>query len=72
MIELIKQNLILDKNSSEPMYQQLGAVICMLAESGLIKPKDKLPPIRKLAEALDINNITVVNAYKYLENKKIV
>ena len=44
----------------------------MLIERGTLKPHRKLPPIRKLAGALRINNDTVINAYKYLENKGVV
>lgn len=63
--------LKLDKKSEVPLYIQLGDAICSLAEEGLAAPNEKLPPIRKLSRLLDVNNITVVNAYKYLKEKKI-
>ncbi len=62
----------LDKASSVPVYKQLGEGLCVLIEKGIIKPNTKLPPIRKMSDALKINNVTVINAYKYLESKKIV
>lgn len=62
----------LNKQGDIPVYRQLGGAFCMLIERGALKPHRKLPPIRKLANALKINNDTVINAYKYLENKGIV
>ena len=62
----------LNKQGAAPVYRQLGDAFCMLIERGALKPHRKLPPIRKLANALRINNDTVINAYKYLENKGVV
>jgi DNA-binding transcriptional MocR family regulator len=63
----------LDKSpSSPPVYKQLANGLLELIENGTLKPESKLPPIRIMASALKLNNITVVNAYKYLENKKVV
>lgn len=62
----------LDKSSSIPLYRQLGDEILKLIQSGALCPNDKLPPIRKVSDTFGVNNITVVNAYKYLENKKAV
>ncbi|MDR2903479.1 MAG: GntR family transcriptional regulator [Clostridiales bacterium] len=65
-------SLSLDKSSKTPLYQQLGAAIRALAEKGVLKPHQKLPPIRKLAETLGVNAVTVVNAYKTLESDGFV
>lgn len=62
----------LDKHGSEPMYIQLADAIYNLIEQGAVKPEQKLPPIRRLAEALCINSSTVISAYKQLESKKAV
>lgn len=64
--------LKLDKSSSIPIYQQLGDYIFGLIEDGILTANQKLPPIRKLAKQASVNNVTVVSAYKYLENKKAV
>ena len=64
--------LDLNRESTIPIYQQIGDAISNLIETGICKPNEKLPPIRKLAEQLCVNNVTVINAYKYLESKKIV
>ncbi len=65
-------SLKLDKKSLTPLYIQLGDGLLSLINKGILPPKTKLPPIRKMAAALKLNSITVVNAYKYLENKKAV
>ena len=62
----------LNKQGLTPIYRQLGDAFCMLIERGALKPHRKLPPIRQLANGLKINNDTVINAYKYLENKGVV
>jgi len=62
----------LNKQGLTPIYRQLGDAFRMLIERGVLKPHRKLPPIRQLANALKINNDTVINAYKYMENKGIV
>jgi len=62
----------LDKDSGTPIYQQLGDALCRLIEEGLLKPNTQLPPIRKMASQLKINAVTVVSAYKYLEDKRVV
>jgi DNA-binding transcriptional MocR family regulator len=62
----------LDKTKNIPIYQQLGDALYNFIGEGVLKPDSKLPPIRKMAEALKINNVTVINAYKYLERKRAV
>lgn len=65
-------SIVLDKETGLPIYQQLGEALCRLIETGKLKPNSKLPPIRQMASCLKVNNVTVVAAYKYLENKKAV
>ena len=62
----------IEKGSKIPLYQQLADAICLLIENGTLPPNSKLPPIRTMAAKLQVNNVTVVTAYKYLENKKVV
>ncbi len=57
----------LNKRSSLPLYQQLAQQIKNLIFESQLKPDEKLPPIRKLAARLGVNNVTVVNAYRQLE-----
>lgn len=62
----------LDRNNSIPLYQQLSDQIYDMIVSGLLEPNTKLPTIRTLAKLLDVNNVTIINAYKQLETKKTV
>lgn len=62
----------IDKNSDDPMYLQVYEGIKKLIENDTLKPDEKLLPIRNLAQKLEVNNITVVNAYKMLESKGYV
>lgn len=64
-------SLQIDRNAQTPLYQQLGEGLCSLIVSGALPPNTKLPPIRKMAEELKVNAVTVVNAYKFLEQKKV-
>ncbi|MDR2904217.1 MAG: PLP-dependent aminotransferase family protein, partial [Clostridiales bacterium] len=71
-IDGILPSIQLDKNGKAPLYQQLAASFRVLAEKDRLQPHQKLPPIRKLAEALGVNAVTIVNAYKLLESGGIV
>lgn len=62
----------LDKNSTQHLYIQLYNQIKSLIINGEISHHTKLPPIRKLAELLTVNNVTIVNAYKLLEQEGYV
>jgi DNA-binding transcriptional MocR family regulator len=61
--------ITIDRNSQEPMYLQVYEGIKNLIENGTLKGDDKLPAIRSFAQKLDVNNVTIVNAYKLLEQK---
>ena len=62
----------LDKSSDIPLYRQLSSAIIELIAQGKLSPDTKLPPIRQMAQALNVNNTTVVSAYKYLEQQAAV
>ena len=53
---------------NEPLYIQLYNSIADAIENGYIQNKTKLPPRRKLAEELNIAEITVDGAYKMLQD----
>ena len=65
-------SIVIDKKSQTPLYQQLAQGLCRLIEEGVLPANSKLPPIRRMAAQLHINTVTVVTAYKYLEQKKVV
>jgi len=64
-------NITIDKSSSIPAYQQIGDQIGAMISDGRIAADTKLPPIRALASELGVSNITIVGAYRYLEQKKL-
>jgi GntR family transcriptional regulator/MocR family aminotransferase len=57
----------LDRQSTIPLYQQIGAYLRQGILSGSLAPETRLPAIRQLAQTLGINRITVENAYAELE-----
>ena len=57
----------IDFTSKVPIYEQLCANIIKLASARVIKPHDKIPPVRILASQIGINPNTVAKAYKDLE-----
>ena len=60
----------LDKSSDIPLYRQLSDILANKIKE--LPPASKLPTIRSLAKSFDINNATVVSAYKFLESRDIV
>lgn len=68
----IYNTIKLDKTLTLPLYRQLAESLLNLMEQGELTPNTKLPPIRTLAAMLNVNSVTVINAYKYLESKKAV
>ncbi len=70
-VDLI-ESIQLNKQSDQPLYLQLYGKLQKLIENKQLHADYKLPPIRKLAEQLGVNSITVVNAYKLLEQNNYV
>ena len=60
------------KDKGEHLYIQLYKAIKELIIRGKLSNDEKLPPIRKLAKDLNVNNVTVVNAYHILEQEGLV
>jgi len=57
----------LDFKDSNPLYEQIKEKIKDLIISGAVKPDDKIPSVRELAQTLTINPNTIQKAYKDLE-----
>ncbi|MCD4673477.1 MAG: GntR family transcriptional regulator [Anaerolineaceae bacterium] len=57
----------IDPGASTPIYMQIVEKLHSLMVAGQLDPGDRLPPVRKLAESLDINFNTVARAYRWLE-----
>ncbi|GIW49056.1 MAG: GntR family transcriptional regulator [Caloramator sp.] len=61
-----------NKNGVEPLYVQVFEELKKLIEIGTLKEDEKLPSIRELSKSIGVNNITVVNAYRMLEQEGLV
>jgi len=56
----------------KPLYRVLANILETDIQRGLLKPGDKLPPQRELADFLDINLSTVTRAFKICEMKGLI
>ncbi len=65
-------DMVLDKSDDRPLYIQLFEQLKKLITEGILAEDCKLPTIRSFALHLGVNNVTVVNAYKMLEDNKLV
>jgi len=63
---------LIDPNRDEPLYAQLVAQVHIALSKGQLEPGDRLPPARELAESLDINVHTVLNAYQTLRDSGVI
>jgi len=68
MIELFK-GISLDKDAGNPLYVQLYETLRNAIASGVLLAGFRLPSVRKLAEVLRVNQVTVVSAFKRLESE---
>ncbi|MEH2303589.1 MAG: winged helix-turn-helix domain-containing protein [Nostoc sp.] len=65
-------NILLERQSRKPIYLQIHDRISRLIKSGALKSGDRLPSIRSLAESLQVNKLTIIEAYNVLEADGIV
>ncbi|MBY8909683.1 GntR family transcriptional regulator [Salinicoccus roseus] len=59
----------LDLKSRVPIYEQLVDKVKQLIIQGVLKPDEKLPSVRSLAQELTINPNTIQKAYRELERE---
>lgn len=59
--------LKLDFQSETPIYQQICNQIILWISTGMLKPGERLPAVRGLAEEAGINSMTVNKAYQQLK-----
>lgn len=64
--------MLINKDLDTPLYIQLYENIKNKIENKEFQEGEKLPSIRSLAKKLQVNNITIVNAYKLLEQEGYV
>ena len=62
----------LDYQSRTPIYEQIVLEIERYVALGILKPEEKIMPIREMATELGINPNTVKKAYSILENKGVI
>jgi GntR family transcriptional regulator len=65
-------DITIDIDDPVPQFQQLIEQIKAAVTAGALKAGDALPPIRQLANDLELNNKTVAKAYKLLERDSII
>ena len=64
--------ILIAKDSVEPIYQQLARQLRLQIEHGHLAPGDRLPPTRDLARRLKVGRISVVNAYGQLQDEGLI
>jgi GntR family transcriptional regulator len=64
--------LRVDPESAVPLFEQLAAAIRGDAARGAIRPGERLPAARDVAESLDINVHTVLRAYQLLREEGLI
>jgi GntR family transcriptional regulator len=62
----------LDFRGHIPIYSQLVDRIKHLVASGMLKPGDQLPTVRKMAAELRVNFNTIARAYRILDAEGMV
>ncbi|HEX2924814.1 MAG TPA: GntR family transcriptional regulator [Ruminiclostridium sp.] len=62
----------LDLKDPRPIYEQIKDKIKELVINGALKPDDKIPSVRELAQTLTINPNTIQKSYKDLESEGII
>ncbi len=62
----------LDRQSSKPIYLQIRDRISRLIKSGALTSGERLPSVRSLAQSVQVNKLTVIEAYSVLEADGLV
>ncbi len=64
--------LEVDPAGAEPPYAQVREQVTALVDAGALRPGDRLPPVRRLAEDLGLAAGTVARAYRELEAAGVI
>ena len=62
----------IDPAAGVPLFDQLAAAVRAEIGRGALRPGDRLPPARELADSLDLNIHTVLHAYQELRDEGLV
>lgn len=65
-------SILIDKTGKTPLYLQLYEKLKGIIVDGILCPDFRLPSIRQLSDIMGINKVTVVSAFKELENEGYV
>jgi DNA-binding transcriptional MocR family regulator len=60
-------NILLNRHSPTPIYVQIRNYLSRLIQSGKIPDGQKLPSIRAMSTSIQVNKLTVIEAYSLLE-----
>lgn len=63
----VKLNWNINIHSHLSVYQQIENLVLFALAAGKAKPKDQLPSVRELSDALKVNPNTVAKSYRDLE-----
>ena len=69
---MIIPGLVIDWNSSEPVYRQIAEAVRKAALARQLEAGRRLPPTRDLARQLGVNRNTVVAAYEALAGEGLI
>lgn len=64
--------LTVDPASPAPLYEQLAGSVRSAAAAGTLKPGERLPSAREVAQALEVNLHTVLKAYQQLRDEGLI
>ena len=57
---------------TQAIYLQIGDYVCEQILSGRWKDGDRIPSVRELGVALEVNPNTVMRTYDFLQNREII
>lgn len=60
------------EDSSQPLYQRVADRIADLIASGTLRPGQRVPSVRKLSQQMSVSVTTVLQAYRLLEDRKLI
>lgn len=64
--------IVIDRQSDKPIYLQIRDRLQHLIQTGSLQPRQQLPSIRGLADAIQVNKLTVLEAYGMLEAEGLI
>lgn len=62
----------IDPESTRPLFEQIAASVRGEVLAGRLRPGDRLPAARELADAIDVNVHTALRAYQELRDEGLV